>query len=246
MCGRYMLTATGAELAALFGLGSVSDIVRRYNIAPGQQAPVVFPEAGERGKLGDARWGIPNPGRAQGSSLLINARAETVAIRPAFREGSRRRRCLIPASGFFEWSSADRGQAPHLFQQDGGAPFAIAGIFEEPDDTTPPRLQLDLFGTDGIPRPAPPTRRFVLLTTAARGVVRDLHDRMPLVLEAAHLTVWLDPEAKPNDIAARIREPPQIRLVSRVVSRRVGSVRNDDPDCLVPDETENVGEDRVK
>lgn len=243
-----MLTASAEELALLFGFPTVSSILRRYNIAPSQLAHVVFPDRLPGPPvLAEARWGhegIRRPGR--GPSLLINARAETAAAKPTFCDSLARRRCLVPASGYYEWSRPQGGPSPipHLFRQVDGSPFAIAGLYEEPTILEangspvwmkpPGAHQLELFEESPTllrPSTGATHRSFVLLTTAARGTARDIHHRMPLILDRAHFDAWLDPTTSAELILQSLREPSGVRLVPAVVSRRVNRVQNDDPDC---------------
>lgn len=240
-----MLTASGEELAALFGLGSVSAVIARYNISPNQFAPMVVHDGEKSRILRQGRWGqtgaAPPGSRA---SFLINARAETAALKRSFRGALARRRCLVPASGFFEWRRAaeNASRIPHLFSQADGSPFAIAGLFYEPeppspqspgtrpDSDRPAAAQLRLFEE---PREQPPPQpSFVLLTTKARGPVSEIHERMPLVLAPAHFASWIDPATERESILERLATPPDVELVSRVVSRRVNSVANDDEECI--------------
>jgi len=151
---------------------------------------------------------------------MINARVEGVAERPAYREALRRRRCLVPADGFFEWQGQERARRPfHIALPDGGV-FGIAGLYER------------WRGPGGEI-----VDSFTLLTRAARGGVATLHDRMPLIVDPLGYAAWLDPTAEGS--AARLAALPEQRgegLVARPVSTRVNDVRNDDPACLAPPE----------
>jgi putative SOS response-associated peptidase YedK len=240
-----MLTASGEELARLFGLESVSSILVRYNISPSQVAPVAV-HGGVSGRaLREARWGLPrSPPRAASSSLLINARAETAAVKRSFRDALARKRCLVPASGFFEWRRGAKHvpPAPHLFTQPGGSPFAIAGLFYEPEAASPatngapasrgPRATTQLRLFEEAREPVEPRPSFVLLTTNAQGCVSAIHDRMPLILDPVHFASWLDPATESESILERLNSPPRVELVARLVSRRVNSAANDDEECI--------------
>ena len=176
MCGRYVLTASGEELASLFGLGSVPAILKRYNVAPGQEAPVLVSD--QRSKaIVNAVWGWSRrDGRPRSSASIINARAETARSKPAFHESIGRRRLVVPASGFLEWTTEPgRGRVPHLFRREDGAPMALAGLFEDgaagPIAAPGRSHQLSLF-EPREQRGPDRRRRFVIVTTAATSTVR--------------------------------------------------------------------------
>jgi putative SOS response-associated peptidase YedK len=175
---------------------------------------------------------------------VINARSETAPFRRAFSGALARRRCLVPASGFFEWGSSEVGRerTAHLFRRSDEKPFAIAGLFDGPAtapsaeaSSSRPSLQLKLFG-DGIETPAspPPSGTFVLLTTRARSGVERVHDRMPVIVDPESFDEWLDPDRPGGPLLERLRDASRDDLVATVVSSRVGDVRNDDPDCIRP------------
>src|SRR5262245_58635019 len=178
MCGRFNLIAGGDTGAGLFDLPEPPSLWPRYNIAPTQPVPVVRAPAGAR-ELTTLRWGLPAswPGAPP---ALINARAESAADKPTFRDAFRRRRCLVPFSGFYEWQKLPGGRKqPFLFRRPDGAPFAVAGLWER----------------DAC----------ALLTTAADAVVAPVHDRMPLILARADFARWLDPQAPLLDVNGLLR-----------------------------------------
>jgi putative SOS response-associated peptidase YedK len=224
VCGRFTLTRSAAEIAEHFGLASAPALAAHWNAAPTQELPIVrVRSTGER-VLELRRWGLV-PGWAPGVSVgarMINARVESVSERPAFREALQRRRCLVPADGFYEWHGEAAARRPfHLALPEGGL-FGMAGLYAR------------WHGEGGEV-----VDSFTVLTRPAQGAVTALHDRMPLIVDPAGYAAWLDPEAK--DPAALLQALPEALgagLAARPVSRRVNDVRNDDPGCLGPPEAE--------
>ena len=221
MCGRYTLaTSDPSQIRARFPIGESLEVRRRFNVAPGDDVlAVVGGDAGPAGAL--LRWGLvpfwASDPREVGVTT-INARAETVAERPAYRDAFARRRCLIVADGFYEWS----GGVAHWITRQDGQLFAFAGLWA----TWRPRE------TGGG---VEPLRSCSIVTTAAQGSVRDLHDRMPMILAPDDERTWLDPRTPADDLHALLA-PVDPKLVFRPVSRAVNDARHDDPDCLDPPE----------
>ena len=221
MCGRYSLaTPDPSQLRARWPIGERLEVRRRYNVAPGDDVvAVVRPRDAEpEGAL--LRWGLvpfwaSSPGEV--AAKTINARAETVAERPAYRDAFARKRCLIIADGFYEWSAG----TPHWITREDGAPFAFAGLWA----SWRPRGQDDV----------EPLRSCAIVTTAAAGPVRELHDRMPVILDPAEESAWLDPSTPAEDLHALLA-PDGPRLQTCPVSRNVNDARHDAPDCLDPPE----------
>jgi len=185
MCGRYVLSQPAEVIAEYFevdpeaglGAGLAQGLEPRYNIAPTQEAPIVRNEAGGR-TLSLARWGLV-PYWAEAASIgnrLINARSETADAKPAYRQALRRRRCLVPASGFYEWKKVGRARHPFYFRPPNGGLLAIAGLWERWHDGP---LSLETF---------------TLLTTDANQILAPIHDRMPVILDRRAFEPWLDPE----------------------------------------------------
>jgi len=223
MCGRFSLTASPTAMAELFDLdaSTVPALAPRYNIAPTQPVAVVrvAPEGGRR-EIGFLRWGlIPAWAKDPGiGARMINARAETVAEKPAFRGAFRRRRCLVPASGFYEWRKVDKHKQPYYIHMADREPFAIAGLWE---------------------RWAAPTGDVVesctLLTTDANDRVRPLHDRMPVILAREAFGRWLDPEVTdPGPLLELLAPYPSEAMALYPVSTFVNAARNDGPRCVEP------------
>jgi putative SOS response-associated peptidase YedK len=235
MCGRYALTTPPAQVAALFELSGAlpPDWRPRYNIAPGQDVPVVHAEADADTDsiarvLDPMRWGlVPHwaPDPAAGPAP-INARSETAATRPAFREPFRHRRCLLPCDGFYEWKKLDpdgRRKQPMFIRLAGGGTFALAGLW----DRWRPR---DGAGDgDG----ARELRTCTVLTTDANDLLRPIHDRMPVILPHEHWATWLDPRiTDPARVQGLLRPFPADRLEAWPVSTAVNRPANDGPDLI--------------
>lgn len=224
MCGRFTLTSPLEALRALFGFAERPNLRPRANIAPTQA--VLALRAGPGGE-GDApaaffpQWGLV-PSWAEDPAVgarMINARAETLAGKPAFREAFRRRRCLIPADGFYEWRAAAGGRRqPWRIARPDGGPFAFAGLWEA-------------WRGPAFPEPL---LTCTIVTTEANADLRDLHPRMPVILDPADHTRWLDPAAEEASLQALLRPAPEGLLQSHPVSPAVNDVRNDSLDLLRP------------
>ena len=215
MCGRYTQTADGKIVAVRFECrpGAVV-IVPRYNIAPGQTAPVVV--AKENGpELHSMKWGLS--ARRDGGRPLINARSETAAERPAFRDAFARRRCLVPADGFYEWTANGGRKRPVRFALEGGGLFAMAGLWAE--------------------RPGG-VSEYAILTTAANRDVAPIHHRMPVLLPREAESAWIDPAADPSRLREYLRPAPDGALRAAPAHPKLNSTSVDDPSCLTPPERE--------
>ena len=178
MCGRFNLTTPTDSLRALFGFDEMPNLPPRYNIAPTQDVAVVrLAGAERRPAFALLRWGLI-PAWAKDVSIgsrMINARAETVAEKPAFRNAFRRRRCLIPADGFYEWEKRpDGAKQPWRITLESGAPFAFAGLWEH------------WSGADGSE-----AESCTIVTTAAADSIARIHERMPVILDRADFPAWL-------------------------------------------------------
>lgn len=220
MCGRYTLSVPAETIAEHFGLEAVPDLAPRFNIAPTQAAPVVrWSPAAEAPALAFLRWGlVPAWAKdAAGAGRLINARAETAADKPSFRAALRRRRCLVPADGFYEWRAEGGAKQPYHIARPDHAPFAFAGLWER------------------WSRGAEPLETFTILTTDANAALRPLHDRMPVILDPADYDLWLDPLATdPSLVEPLLRSLPDDALTFVAVGRAVNTVGHDDPSLIVP------------
>jgi putative SOS response-associated peptidase YedK len=218
MCGRYSLTAPPELIAELFGLAKPPDLTPRYNIAPTQEAPVIRRE-GDRRVLAPLRWGLVPPWAEDptGGGRMINARSETVTTRPAYREAFRRRRCLVPADGFFEWRRGGGRAQPFFLRRRDGRPMALAGIWE--------RWQ----------GPGEALESFAILTTDANELVAPLHDRMPAIVPPEAFAGWLDPATDAaGELAPLLRPRPPGELEAYPVDPWVNDPAHDDARCLEP------------
>ena len=220
MCGRYTLTLDPAELQDLFGLSEPppTGLTPRYNIAPSQSVAVVANH--ESRKLELFRWGLI-PVWAKDPKIgnqMINARAETVAEKPAFRAAFKKRRCLILADGFYEWKRGATPKTPMYFQLEGGRPFAFAGLWET--WTSPDRGLL---------------HSCTIITTSANELVAPIHDRMPVILAPEAYPAWLSPGELPAPEALGLLQPyPPAKMSVRAVSQLVNSPSHDSPECVRP------------
>jgi putative SOS response-associated peptidase YedK len=244
MCGRYTSTSSVGELAKVFEVEEVrtDPLPPRYNVAPTLDVYAVAvrrrwdvspDEHHQAGKgphraLGTLRWGLV-PSWAKDRSVgnrMINARAETIATKPAYRGALVRRRCLIPADAFYEWQRRTRpdgrpgGKLPYAIRRRDGAPMALAGLWEvwrHPDDPD-----------------AEPLRSCVIVTTAANELMAPIHDRMPVVLAPEDWDLWLDPETDPARARRLLVPAPAEWFVAYPVGSKVNNVANDSPDLLDP------------
>ncbi len=217
MCGRYKLGLTGEEVAEAFGLLATPEVRPRYNIAPSQAAPVVLAAPGRPPEARLMRWGLV-PSWARDPAIghrMINARAETVADKPAYRVAFQRRRCLVPADGFYEWQRRGDARVPHLLRLRGGGAFAFAGLWESWE------------GPEGA------LETFTILTTAPNALVALIHDRMPVILGPGDRDRWLR-DADPRALAALLRPFDPDAMEAFPVSRAVNDPRFDDPSCAQP------------
>lgn len=223
MCGRFTQTRTWAELLDLYGIAeslTPSNFPARYNVAPTQNIAVVRkqPKSGER-ELVTLRWGlVPSWAKEIGiGARMINARAETVHEKPAFRDAFRKRRCLVVADGFFEWQAQPRGpKQPYFITAADGHPFAFAGLWEE---WWSPESNL--------------VETCTIITTEATPDLRPVHHRMPVILTPERFDAWLEGASGSRDARALL-VPYDGELSFRPVGRRVNNVGNDDSGCIGP------------
>ena len=219
MCGRYSLHTHPEVIALYFKLGLLPDVTSRYNIAPSTKILIVRQDL-EKGRVADLyRWGLI-PGWAKdpaiGNNLAI-ARGETVAEKPSFRSAFKRWRCLIPASGFYEWKTVAGRKQPYYARPVGADLFAFAGLTERWN------------GPDG------PVHSCAIITTDANERMREIHNRMPVILAPEDHAAWLDPG---NQVTAKLKELlkpcPAGMMAAHAVSLRVNTPKNDDPALLEP------------
>lgn len=214
MCGRFTLTAPGDVVAEAFGLDETPALAPRYNAAPGTPVAALRARAGAPRRLEQLTWGWGGgPAEGGAASLLINARSETAARKPAFREALLGRRCLVPADGFYEWRRAGQRREPFHIRRPDGRPFGLAALWT-------PRS-----GGDAV----------VVLTTAPNAVVAAIHDRMPVILPPAAFAAWLDPGLREAAaLEALLLPAPEGSLIALAVGPFVNDARNDGPRCLEP------------
>lgn len=223
MCGRFALTQSPSIYADYFGVSTIKTeaLEPSYNVAPTDAVYAVATHDSER-QLGVFRWGlIPwfSKDRKVGARH-INARIETVATKASFKDSLARKRCIIPADGFFEWEpKEDKGKLPHYVFRPDGIPIGFAGLWASwKDPETDERL-----------------RTCTILTGEPDAVVRPIHDRMPVMLAPELWDAWLDPATdEPETLLDLLRERPAVALTEHPVSTLVNSVRNNVPEIIAP------------
>lgn len=243
MCGRFTLTTPTDELAEYFrilegGMPSARGrLVPRYNIAPTQPVACVRQALSER-ELVEMRWGLI-PYWAKDPAIgnrMINARAESVAEKPAYKEAFRQRRCLVVADGFYEWQKQEGGKQPHYIYLKDHRPFAFAGLWErwKPRDNQlekiagPDKPEVPLTGDGRVESCA-------FLTTRPNELLEPIHDRMPLILPEQHWEAWLDPELDDIEALEELLVPyPAAEMAAHPVSTHVNKPAHDDPACIEP------------
>lgn len=221
MCNRFTLRAPPSEVARLCNLPAIPTLVPRYNIAPTQSIAVVRTSPNDSTRSLDMlRWGLI-PSWAKDPKIAyqtLNARGETAAEKPAFRSAFRRRRCLIPADGFFEWQTVGKKKLPYHYRLRDGAAFAFAGLWEH-----------------WQPSEGGPVESCTILTTEANPLVARLHNRMPVILPAPDYDDWLDPTNQDVEGLKLLLKPYSEELMEAVaMSTHVNNSRHDDPGCLEP------------
>lgn len=218
MCGRFAITATPSMIASHFELTESFELPPNYNITPSQQIPVVRINEGERG-LSFMRWGlIPHWAKDEKIGYrMINARSETVFEKPAFRNAAKSRRCLIPASGFFEWQKAEGQKQPYYVKLRDRDLFAFAGLWESWQKSENERVE-----------------SCSILTTGANELMLPIHDRMPVILAPTDYDLWMQPDFDVKRLSALLRPPPSQEMAAYPVSQAVNNPRHNQPDCIVP------------
>lgn len=221
MCGRFTLTISPEQLQqAIPGLITPSEMAPRYNIAPSQPVAVV-PNDGQR-KLDFYVWGLV-PSWAKDPSIgnrMINARAETLAEKPSFRAAFRRRRCLIPADGFYEWRQipGQKNKVPYYIRLKTGEPFVFAGLWESWNAADGSNLL-----------------SCAIITTVPNALMEPIHNRMPVILPAAAYDRWLAPdEQDPAALQALLQPYPAQEMIAYPVSPLVNRPENDVAACIQP------------
>ncbi|MGB0639421.1 MAG: SOS response-associated peptidase [Myxococcota bacterium] len=216
MCGRFAQTTPSADLVRLFQLVMGVEMTERFNIAPTQNVLVVRSHS-EGNQAHWCRWGfVPSWAKSlTATSPLFNARSESVFDKPSFADSARHHRCLIPASGFYEWRDTPAGKIPVLFTPKTDPLFRFAGLWSRWADN-----EGNLTYTTTI------------LTTAANETLEPFHHRMPVILTDSACKTWIDPNVtEPHTLAPLMQSAPPDAISFRPVSTRVNNVRNDDPTC---------------
>lgn len=222
MCGRFALAAPAAELITRFGLDQCADFGRRNNIAPGTDIPVIRESAEGKRLLQLFRWGLV-PHWAKDPSIgarLNNARAESVAEKPAFRDAFKHRRCLIPASGFFEWKAEGKMKQPYYIRPPGDADvFALAGLVER-----------------WISPGGEALLTCCIITTEANALLAPIHDRMPAIISPPDFAAWMDRgHTDVEALRGLLRPAADGGMMAYKVSRAVNSSRDDSPALVLPE-----------
>lgn len=204
----------------VYRLSSLPDLSPRYNIAPSQQVAIVRQQNGGDRELVFMQWGlIPSWAKDPTVSYkMINARSETAHEKPSFKQAFRSRRCIIPATGFYEWETVGKEKIPHYIHLHGGEIMSLAGLWERWKSPEGEEIET-----------------CTILTTAANSLVRHLHDRMPVILRRDEFDLWLDRDIDDlNRLTELFHCCPADRLQEYVVSKDVNSPSNDSPECIIP------------
>jgi putative SOS response-associated peptidase YedK len=225
MCGRFALISPGEALIEQFGLRpeittSVSSLTPRYNIAPTQPvAAIRLAPDSQTKELTFFRWGlIPSWAKdMKMGSRLINARSETVAEKPSFRAAFKRRRCLIPADGFYEWQRQGSQKQPMYIHAVDHKLFALAGLWETWHAANGSAIDT-----------------CTILTTGPNELMQPIHNRMPVIIEPPDYSLWLNPEPQPDRALHLLRPYPAEQMAAHAVSTVVNNPRNDTPECIAP------------
>jgi putative SOS response-associated peptidase YedK len=230
MCGRFVITSPPEALRQIFGYLEQPNFPPRYNVAPTQPIPVIMNENGRHFRL--MRWGlwpawVKDP---RNFTLLINARAETVKEKPAFKNAIRRRRCLIPADGYYEWNSFGGGKRPYFIHRRDGRPVGFAGVAET------------WVGPNGEE-----VDTVAIVTAPASADLAVLHHRVPVTINANDFEFWLDCRAHDVDaVTPLMRGPQEGEFAWHEVSTKVNHVANDDAQLILPITDEQRGAEQPK
>ena len=211
MCGRYVFTSPLEAIQQMFNFDQMTNLGPNYNVAPTHEMPIIRRKKGDRrNELAIARWGLV-PHWAKDMKIAystINARSETAANKPAFRDAFKSRRALIPADGYFEWKREGKEKQPHLIRMKGGKPFAFAGLWST---WSPPEGET--------------ITSYTIMTTEPNELITKIHNRMPVILGADGYDRWLDLDTDPVEM---LKPCPSEWLEAFAVDKRVGNVRNND------------------
>jgi putative SOS response-associated peptidase YedK len=231
VCCRYQLSQEHyRRLLAELGIETPAEFVSRYNIAPGSSVPVVRTATSQSGReVVSLRWGL-TPAWAKADeppARLVNARAETLEAKPSFRDALRSRRCVLPASGFFEWEIVGRARSPWLFRWRDESPFGLAGLW---DSWRSPAGEV--------------VESCAVVTVAPNDLMRPIHHRMPVMLTPTECRVWLDLRAAaPAGLSSLLRSPETGAMTGLRVNSCVNSVQQEGPQCIEPAEAATLAND---
>jgi len=218
MCGRFVLHTPPPALADYFDIDAIPDMAASYNITPSQPVAAVR-KPGQQREMAMLRWGLV-PSWAQELKTnysMINARAETVAEKPAYRTAFRQRRCLIPADGFYEWKQTPDGKQPYYIRMQQDGVFALAGLWErwEKQDEV--------------------VESCSIIVTQANDTIRPVHDRMPVIIRSSDFDRWLDPECRDAAAMKALLQPwPAGEMTAYPVGKYVNRPVNNDAQCIAP------------
>ena len=218
MCGRFIRTSPRTVLADEFGVEHFVnvDFNPRYNIAPSQSVEAIIRDGAEL-RLGPMTWGHTTSAADKTKPAPINARAETIATMPLFREAFQRRRCLVVADGFYEWRKYGNTKTPHFIHPKSARPFGFAAIWSSTRTAMGQRV-----GTCAI------------LTCAPNELMAPIHNRMPVILPKTARERWLDPSVDVAELQTLLTPFPADQMEAYAVSTLVNSPRNDAPECIAP------------
>lgn len=218
MCGRFVRFISLDQFIKHFGLKPSAALPERYNIAPSEQVPAIRKAPDGSRQLTLFRWGLVPKWSKTISGGLINARSETINEKPSFRQAFQQRRCIIPASGFYEWRKIGNRKTPYFIHMANDEPMALAGIWESwqsPDGSS--------------------TDTCAILTTSANELVSKLHDRMPVIITKESFDTWLNSDEHDSEGLKRLLVPcPPEAIAMYSVSTMVNKVGNDSPECVKP------------
>ncbi len=222
MCGRFAFYSPDDAVVRLFDVAEMTDVGSGYNLAPTQLVPVLRANDAGLRRVDGLRWGLV-PFWAKDKAIgnrMINARAETVAEKPAFRQAFRRRRCLVLANGFYEWKRLGDKKQPYYITREDGEPFAMAGLWESWRDraATDPEV----------------VETCTIITTTPNPLMAAIHQRMPVVLDPSPVAEWLDPGAAVEALTPLLRPYDGDGLVAVPVGTSVNNSRNQGADLIEP------------
>jgi putative SOS response-associated peptidase YedK len=224
MCGRFTQKSERKIITLEFYVRDfLSDVLASYNVAPGQDAGVIVKDGVYR--YARYRWGLV-PFWAKDPKIgyrMINARAETVTEKPSFKNAFAKRRCLIPADGFYEWKKEEKHKTPYYIFLSSNRPMSLAGLYEiwRPKD----RAEAE---------ETPPLHTFTIITTAPNEKMRELHDRMPVIIPPDGRETWLEPDAEIERLKDMLLPAPSSEIDFHEVSTVVNSPKNNSPECIAP------------